>query len=176
MVEEISKNVDFSELSGRSENQKTIKVKGNSTVNQILTIGYEGREIDELIDRLKIFNISRLIDVREIPISRKKGFSKTALKKRLENENIEYVHVKELGSPSPIRKKLRLDMDYDYFFKAYNKYLSENMEVIKNVHTYISDGINCFMCFERLPGKCHRTVVANKIKDYDGNGLKIKHI
>ncbi len=34
---------------------------------ELLTIGYEGRGIDEFVERLKQFNISRLIDVREIP-------------------------------------------------------------------------------------------------------------
>ena len=143
---------------------------------KLLTIGYEGRDIDEFITRLKRFNISRLIDVREIPLSRKRGFSKSALRERLEDENIEYVHVKALGSPSPIRNKLKSDRDYDYFFKAYSNYLSQNMEVLKEVYQFISDGINCIMCFERMPEKCHRSTVADKIKEYDGNGLKIKHI
>lgn len=143
---------------------------------ELLTIGYEGREIEEFIDRLKQFNISRLIDVREMPLSRKPGFSKTELHERLEEENIEYVHMKALGSPSPIRNKLKSDWDYDYFFKAYRKYLSQNMEVIKEVYQFISDGINCIMCFERFPDKCHRSVVADRIKEYDGNGLKITHI
>ncbi len=143
---------------------------------EILTIGYEGRRIDEFIDRLKRFNISRLIDVREVPLSRKKGFSKSALRERLKDANIEYVHLKVLGSPSPIRNKLKSDWDYDYFFKAYSKYLSENMEAVKEVYQYISDGINCIMCFERFPEKCHRSTIANKIKEYDSNGLKIKHI
>ena len=142
----------------------------------MLTIGYEGRAIDEFITRLKQFNISRLIDVREIPLSRKPGFSKTSLRERLKNENIEYVHIKALGSPSPIRNKLKTDWDYDYFFKAYAKYLSQNMQVIREVYQFISDGINCLMCFERFPEKCHRTAVADRIKEYDGNGLKIKHI
>jgi uncharacterized protein (DUF488 family) len=143
---------------------------------ELFTIGYEGRAIDEFIARLKQFNISRLIDVREIPLSRKPGFSKTSLRERLKNDKIEYVHVKALGSPSAIRKKLKCDSDYDYFFKSYNKYLSQNMEVLKEVYEFISDGINCIMCFERFPEKCHRTAVADKIKEYDGNGLKIKHI
>lgn len=143
---------------------------------ELLTIGYEGRAIDEFVDRLKQFNISRLIDVREIPLSRKPGFSKTSLRERLEDENIEYVHIKALGSPSFIRNKLKSDLDYDYFFKAYDKYLSQNMDVIKEVYRFISDGINCIMCFERFPEKCHRNAVVNKIKEYDGNGLKIKHI
>jgi uncharacterized protein (DUF488 family) len=143
---------------------------------ELFTIGYEGRAIDEFIARLKQFNITRLIDVREIPLSRKPGFSKTSLRERLKNDKIDYVHVKALGSPSAIRKKLKCDSDYDYFFNSYNKYLSQNMEALKEVYNFISDGINCIMCFERFPEKCHRTAVADKIKEYDGNGLKIKHI
>lgn len=143
---------------------------------EVLTIGYEGCDIDEFVDRLKRFNVSRLIDVREIPLSRKPGFSKTPLSERLGDENIEYVHIKALGSPSFIRNKLKADSDYDYFFKAYSKYLSQNMEVVKEVYQFISDGVNCIMCFERFPEKCHRNAVANKIKEYDGNGLKIRHI
>lgn len=143
---------------------------------ELLTIGYEGRGIDDFVDRLKQFNISRLIDVREIPLSRKKGFSKSALRERLQNEHIEYVHIRALGSPSSLRNKLKSDWNYDYFFKAYSKYLSHNTEVVKEVYQYISDGTNCIMCFERSHEKCHRLAVANKIKEYDGNGLKIKHI
>lgn len=145
-------------------------------VYELLTIGYEGRKIEEFIDRLKQFNVSRLIDVREIPLSRKIGFSKDSLRERLEEENIEYVHAEALGSPSHIRNKLKSDWDYDYFFRAYNKYLSQNMKAIKEVYQFLSSGINCIMCFERFPDKCHRSAVADKIKEYDGNGLKIKHI
>ena len=143
---------------------------------ELFTIGYEGREIDEFVDLLKQFNISRLIDVREMPISRKRGFSKYALHDRLENENIEYIHMKALGNPSYIRNKLKSDLDYDSFFKEYGKYLSKNKEVIKEVYQFISDEVSCIMCFERFPEKCHRQVIANKIKKLDINGLKIKHI
>ena len=143
---------------------------------EIFTIGYEGRGVEEFICQLKHFHITRLIDVREIPLSRKKGFSKSALKERLEADNIEYLHFKTLGSPSDIRNKLKADGDYDYFFKEFSKYLSNNMEPIMEVHNYISKGINCLMCYERLPNKCHRSIVVNKIKEHDGNGLKIKHI
>jgi uncharacterized protein (DUF488 family) len=143
---------------------------------EIFTIGYEGREIEEFIGRLKSFNITRLIDVREIPLSRKKGFSKSALGERLESENIEYLHFKSLGSPSDIRDKLKIDGDYSNFFKAYKKYLAKNMDAVTEIHSYITSGINCLMCFERHPNKCHRLAVVNKIKEYDGNGLKVTHI
>lgn len=145
-------------------------------IYELLTIGYEGLEIDNFVDRLKQFNISRLIDVREIPLSHKPGFSKTALRERLRCENIEYVHIKALGSPAPIRNKLKSDRDYNYFFKAYGQYLSQQLEVIEEVYKFIPDGINCIMCFERFPDKCHRSVVADKIKEYNGNKINIKHI
>jgi uncharacterized protein (DUF488 family) len=142
----------------------------------VLTIGYEGRNIDEFVSHLKKFYVTRLIDVREIPISRKKGFSKSALKERLEYENIEYIHIRSLGSPSGIRHKLKADLDYNFFFTAYDDYLSTNQDAIEEVYQYICEGVNCIMCFERLPEKCHRSMVAKKIKEYDGNGLTIKHI
>jgi uncharacterized protein (DUF488 family) len=143
---------------------------------ELLTIGYEGLGIDDFIGRLKQFNISRLIDIREIPISRKKGFSKTVLQDRLKDENIEYVHIKALGSPSTLRKKLKSDWDYDYFFNAYSDYLSQNNEIVEQVYEYLLGGTNCIMCFEQTPEKCHRSIVAEKIKEYDGNGMTIKHI
>ena len=155
---------------------KIINKKLNKRSYELLTIGYEGWEIGEFVERLKQFNISRLIDVRERPLSHKPGFSKTTLRERLMDENIEYIHVRALGSPSHIRNKLKSDRDYNYFFKEYGKYLSQNMEFIEKVYQFISDGVNCIMCFERFPDKCHRSAIANKITKHGGNGLKIKHI
>ena len=142
----------------------------------LYTIGYEGRNINEFVGRLKEHGVTRLIDVREIPLSRKKGFSKTALGQRLNQENIEYVHYKALGSPSGIRHKLRVDWDYDYFFKAFSDYLAGKMDVIEEVYNHLSDGVNCLMCFEYNHEQCHRSCVARKIKERDGNGLLIKDI
>jgi uncharacterized protein (DUF488 family) len=143
---------------------------------EVLTIGYEGREIDDFISRLKNFNVTRLIDVREVPLSRKRGFSKSAIRERLKSENIEYVHLRSLGCPSEIRYKLKEDLNYDHFFEAYLKYLSKHQDAIVEAYRYIADGVNCIMCFERRPDKCHRSAVVDKIKEHNGNGLKITHI
>ena len=43
----------------------------------MFTIGYEGRDVDEFVSCLMQYKVTRLIDVREIPLSRKKGFSKS---------------------------------------------------------------------------------------------------
>jgi len=46
---------------------------------QIFTIGYEGKSLDQFVAELRRNRISRVIDVRELPLSRRKGFSKTPL-------------------------------------------------------------------------------------------------
>lgn len=139
-------------------------------------MGYEGREIDEFVERLKQYGITRLIDVRDMPLSRKKGFSKSSLRERLSQERIEYVHVKALGCPPPIRNKVKSDGDYDSFFEAYSTYLSEHMDVVAELRRHLFDGNVCLMCYERSHEECHRSVVASTIREYYGNGVQIKHI
>lgn len=143
---------------------------------RLFTMGYEGREIDEFIERLKQYGITCLIDVRDLPLSRKEGFSKSALQERLQRERIEYVHMKALGCPPPIRNQVKSDSDYEAFFKAYSRYLSENMDVIAGLRRYLSDGNVCLMCYERSHEECHRSIVASSIREYFGKRVQIKHI
>jgi len=143
---------------------------------ELFTIGYEGMALDAFVARLKNFAIDCLIDVREIPISRKCGFSKSGLVQRLGRENIHYVHFRELGSPKPIRQKLKINRDYSTFFKKMDKYLTNKKGALEKVYSYVIDNTCCLMCFEHLAEQCHRKIVATKIKEWDGNGLQIKDI
>lgn len=143
---------------------------------QLLTIGYEGKSVDEFIEQLRKNKVTRLIDIREAPISHKKGLSKSALRELLNANDIEYIHLKTLGCPSTIRKQFKLDHDQDRLFKEYAKYLADNPKALAELDKYLSDGINCIMCFEADPNRCHRKVIVEKIKEYDGKGLKIEHI
>ncbi|MBM3702326.1 MAG: DUF488 domain-containing protein [Actinobacteria bacterium] len=40
----------------------------------LYTIGYESKSIDDLISQLKSRNVTTLVDIREVPISRTKIF------------------------------------------------------------------------------------------------------
>lgn len=143
----------------------------------IFTIGYEDRTIAEFLDRLKKHGVNTLIDVREIPFSRKRDFSKTRLSEHLEAAGIKYIHIGKLGSPRELRKKLHEDKDYDSFFDKYKAYLETlNGDMEELYENIIARDVSCFMCMERDPFKCHRTVVAKKIKEIDGDGLVITHI
>lgn len=142
----------------------------------LYTIGYEGRSLKEFVNQLKNSDIGILVDVRQIPISRKKGFSKANLSQFLRNYNIDYLHLRELGSPRPLRKKVRLDGDYDSFFKEYSRYIKFQMGTVKELHRIVLDEICCLMCYERYPENCHRSIIAEEIKTFDGNGLIVKHL
>lgn len=143
----------------------------------VFTIGYEERTIDEFLDRLKKNKITTLIDVREIPFSRKRDFTKSKIIEHLRAAGIRYIHVGKLGSPKPLREKLHKDKDYESFFEGYRTYLETlNGDMKELYEEVIAIGVSCFMCMERDPFQCHRMVVAKKIKEIDGNGLLIKHI
>ena len=144
--------------------------------NVLYTIGYEGRDLDSFVSRLDSFNVERVVDVREIPLSRKRGFSKSALRERLEEEGFEYIHLRELGSPKAMRHKLREDKDYQSFFRAFSTYLENNRLAIEEVYQYVLDATCCLLCFERISEKCHRSMVAEKIKERDGNRLQVVNI
>src|SRR3546814_2896152 len=77
-------------------------------MNSILyTIGYEGSDIAHFLLTLQQCGIKRVIDVREVPLSRKRGFSKTALAAKLVESGIDYSHFKALGDPKPGRDAMR---------------------------------------------------------------------
>src|SRR5205823_11368863 len=74
---------------------------------RIFTIGYEGTTVLEFIAALKGAGVERVIDVRALPLSRRPGFSKSALRAALEQAGVEYVHLKALGTPPEGRAAAR---------------------------------------------------------------------
>lgn len=143
---------------------------------QLFTVGYEGTTIDSFIANLLTNNIDCILDVRALPLSRKPGFSKTELARRLNRFGIEYVHLQDLGSPKPIREKLKLTRDYSTFFKKMERHITSKKNAIEAAYHYVMTNTCCLMCFERLAAQCHRMIVAKKIKRRDGNGLQIRNI
>ena len=63
---------------------------------KLFTVGYEGRKPNDLFASLQRCGVDLLIDVRDVPISRKSGFSKNALADGLASAGIGYLHLKGL--------------------------------------------------------------------------------
>ncbi len=143
----------------------------------LYTIGYEGLDQEQFMAHLSHYGVDVVADVRKLPLSRKKGFSKTTLKEMLNNRSIEYFNFQGLGAPKEFRNELYESGNYDRFFKKYLKIISDKQDLLEAIHMLINQGKNVsLLCFERNPQQCHRKVVADEIKKLDGNGLEIKHI
>lgn len=143
----------------------------------LFTIGYEGLDSKQFLAHLNHYKVDVVADVRKLPISRKKGFSKSALTENLHGENIEYLNIRELGAPKEIRDELYTSGDYQRFFQKYQKAISTKSDQLQSIYSLIASGKKvALLCFERDPQKCHRNVVADEVRKLDGNGLAVKHI
>src|SRR5262245_19233094 len=69
----------------------------------VFTIVYEQHTPASLVATLRAAGVRRVVDVRELPLSRKAGFSKSALEAALGEAGIAYEHVRALGNPKPLR-------------------------------------------------------------------------
>jgi uncharacterized protein (DUF488 family) len=134
-------------------------------VNTVYTIGYEGTDIERFVQTLKAVGVQVLADVRAVALSRKKGFSKTALLNRLAEEGIDYVHFNALGDPKPGREAARAGK-YDLFRKVYGKHLAseEAQKAMKDLEIAVQDKATCLLCFERDPNVCHRSIVTQALR------------
>lgn len=143
---------------------------------QLFTIGYEGTTVQTFIANLLANNIDCILDVRALPFSRKPGFSKTQLTRRLKGAKIQYVHLGDLGTPKAIRESVKSTRDYSTFFKTMDTYLANKKDAIEAAYRHVINHTCCLMCFEHLAAECHRKIVARRIKARERNGLQIKHI
>lgn len=141
----------------------------------LLTIGYEGASIGDFIASLMAANVKVVIDVREVPVSRKRGFSKNSLSKALTSVGIEYVHLRELGDPKPGREAARSG-DIVAFRRIFRAHMAriESQEALAQAAQIARRAKACLLCFEREHALCHRTIVADAIVKRES--MKIRHI
>jgi len=135
---------------------------------RLYTIGYEKRGVDDFLRILLENEIDLLVDIRAVPHSRIKEFTKKNLEKSLLESGIEYLLIKELGSPKELRDKVRADGDYDYFFDEYDKFLENNNKHLTTLQNLIKSRKACLFCYEADADRCHRKSVAGKLKKQDG--------
>ncbi len=144
---------------------------------KLYTIGYEGLNQNAFLSWLKRYDIDIVIDVRQRPQSRKKGFSKNALRESLEENDINIKGYPSLGASKELRDSLYSSGDYKSFFKKYRESIRGNDEQVNELYSFIKCGKRIvLLCFEHDPDTCHRSVLAEQIKRRSDNGFKVNHI
>ena len=118
----------------------------------LYTVGYEGLALDELLARLRHERIDRLIDIRALPLSRRRGFSKTPLAEALAGADIEYLHLRAAGNP------FRKEED------ALAKYAASlGDDVVGQVAEVVRGHRAALLCYEADPATCHRAIIAPRV-------------
>lgn len=130
---------------------------------QLLTIGYEGRTVDDLVTRLRDDKVAVLVDVRLTPLSRKPGLSKRRLADTLAEAGIAYVHLPALGNPKENRSLFRAgDPRSRSRFRALLR-SPEGVAALDQVAEMAAEARVALLCFERDAADCHRHVVSDEL-------------
>lgn len=129
----------------------------------LVSVGYEGRDVADLIASLQENRVHVLVDVRLTPLSRKRGLSKTALSLALESAGIRYVHHRQLGNPKDNRDEFRKGSETSR--DRYRQLLHEPaaMDALRHVSELLDEGVVALLCFERDHAQCHRGLVADAL-------------
>lgn len=180
--------VEFPDYAVRSEIAKDIlsaqelreieSRKATPIAKCLFTIGYEGRDVDQYLKQLLDAGVRLLCDVRRNPLSRKYGFSKSALSGALSSVGIEYRHIPELGIESDLRKNLKTFADYQRLFARYEHETLKQQELfVRHIAAYVAEFSRVALtCFERDPKFCHRGRVAQAIEKLPDWKWQVSHL
>jgi uncharacterized protein (DUF488 family) len=144
-------------------------------MQKIVTIGYEGATPADFDAALAAAGVDLVVDVRAVAISRKVGFSKSALSQRLRDRGLEYVHLRGLGDPKPGREAAqRGDMElFRQIFGAHLATAYANADLAR-LKALAATKTVALLCYEANAKSCHRSIVANLVAN-SGN-LSIVHL
>jgi len=132
----------------------------------LATIGYEGEVQAEVIARLKRAGVEVLVDVRAVAASRRAGFSKTVLAASLAEAGIDYVHLRELGTPKPGRDAARKGRiaEMREIYEAHLQEPAAQLELAQAAEI-VGQRKAALLCFEADAAGCHRTIVAERLRE-----------
>jgi uncharacterized protein (DUF488 family) len=131
----------------------------------LFTIGYEGLSPDRLHAALKAADVAVLADVRAVANSRKRGFSKGALKAGLAEAGLGYEHFRSLGTPKSGREADRAH-DAGLMRRIYCEEVLDTADgglALDALAELAAERPVCLLCFERDPARCHRRVLAERL-------------
>ena len=142
---------------------------------EVMTIGYEGLRPEDFLNILRRCGVERIVDVRELAISRRKGYAKFALSAMLTEAQIAYTHMPGLGCPRDIRHAYREDGDWDEYTERFGAYLKTKDSEMLDLLARVREEKCCLLCYETDFNFCHRTFVAERLGKFVDRML-IKHL
>lgn len=141
----------------------------------VFTIGYEGAALENFVATLIQAGVQHVLDIRELPQSRRRGFSKKALSAALDEAGLSYEHCKQLGDPKPGRDAARAGR-MEEFRRIFEAHLSqqETVEALELAADRATEKPTVLLCYERDPKHCHRNLVAKRLAGM--KAVQVRHL
>ena len=126
----------------------------------IWTIGYEQARVDDVTAALTAAGVEVLADIRYLPLSRRPGFSKSALAAAAREAGIEYRHMKQLGTPAEGRAAARRG-EHEALSRVYAGQLElpEALAAMAELRDLAGEKRVALLCYEREARECHRSLL-----------------
>lgn len=140
---------------------------------RLWTIGYEGHSPESLTMKLREAKVQRVVDIRELPLSRKAGFSKRALALGLSHAGIEYSHLRALGTPRAIRHAFKGGGSFDAFRRDYLAHVASHEDAVEELERVAARERCALLCVEKEHAECHRGVLAEALAE---RGWRATHL
>lgn len=170
--------LSFSKVLDLVESAPSVSARAGAAAEEtwVGSIGYERFSSNaDFASALREANVEILVDVRDLPISRKRGFAKTALAEAVGELGIDYLHMKGLGNPKPIRDRYKAG-DVDGGRAMYEDLLrKERSEYLVQLAEIIRDSRVALMCVEHNEDACHRQSILRALEGQMGP-LQIGHL
>jgi uncharacterized protein (DUF488 family) len=139
----------------------------------LVSIGYEGKTVGDLVAQLVEQDVQVLVDVRLTPLSRKPGLSKTKLAEALAAVGIGYVHHRALGNPKSNREAFRAGQPEAR--ARYHDLLDSAAanDALAHVCELLDGGVVALLCFEHDAAECHRDIVVHRLLEARPNAAVV---
>ena len=146
-----------------------IPSRAHMSAMPLFTIGYEGATQGDVICRLKAAGVQTLVDVRAVAASRRAGFSKTILSESLKAQDVDYVHLRGLGTPKAGRDAARKGhvAEMRAIFADHMAEPQAQMDYAR-LKALAAEKRVALLCFEADHAGCHRAVLAERLSDEAG--------
>ena len=144
----------------------------------LASVGYAAFMLNaDLAARLRAAGVERLVDVRALANSRRRGFSKTALSAALAAQGIEYVHMRALGNPREGRDLYRRGRVAEGRALFERHMLGDEQRAALTELAHLIAEKHCaLLCVEADPALCHRSAVVDALRSELSLALDVTEI
>ena len=127
------------------------------TGRPLYLIGYEKASLADVLATLGRAGVATVVDVRDLPLSRRAGFSKRQLCAGVESAGMRYTHLRALGTP-PEGREANKRRQWKRFWRIVDDKLAsaEAEHALQELVRIAAAAPTCLLCDEADWRICHR--------------------